>query len=89
MSIRELAEKLEANGWHLSEASLTRIELMTIHGSSAPGRRVTVDDLVALASVFSIEPGALLTAGSCDVCFGVPPAGFSCNTCGSGEMRDD
>lgn len=49
-------------------------------------RRVTVDELVAFAKVFGVEPASMLTAPECDTCNGAPPVGFTCQTCGRGAQ---
>lgn len=52
LSLRALSRIMEDAGWPLSADSLNQIEL----GS----RRVDVDELVAFAAVFEVEPAILL-----------------------------
>lgn len=47
-------------------------------------RNVSVDQLMAFAGFFGCDAMALLTP-ACDVCEGLPPAGFTCNACGAAE----
>ncbi len=45
---------------------------------------VTVDDLVAYAQAFGVEPADLLAdmpPVACTACHDEPPAGFTCNAC--------
>lgn len=72
--VRLLSQKLAAAGRPLLASAITKIEL----GS----RRVDVDDLVAFAKAFGVEPASMLTAPDCDTCNGAPPTGFTCQTCG-------
>lgn len=76
--VRLLSEKLAEEGRPLMESGITKIEL----GS----RRVDVDDLVAFAKAFGIEPASMLTAADCDTCNGAPPPGFTCQNCGRGTQ---
>lgn len=52
LSLRGLSEVLKDAGWTLGADSLNKIELGM--------RRVDVDELVALAAVFEVEPTILL-----------------------------
>lgn len=52
LTVKGLAERLAAKGRPIPASGLTRIELGQ--------RRIDVDDLVALASVFDVTPGQLL-----------------------------
>lgn len=45
-------------------------------------RAWTADELVSVAELFGVTVGDLL-AECCSQCGGTPPAGFTCNTCGS------
>jgi transcriptional regulator with XRE-family HTH domain len=58
LRLEDLAERLKNDGHPLSKATLSQIE--------TGGRRVDVDDLVALADALEISPGDLL---------GIAPAG--------------
>ncbi|MFJ5888092.1 helix-turn-helix domain-containing protein [Streptomyces californicus] len=55
---RELAERLTQAGRPMSQPVVSRIE--------SGARRIDVDDLVALAAVFSVSPAALLPAAEPD-----------------------
>lgn len=71
-----LSALLADAGWPIPIMGLRRIE----HGE----RRVDVDELVALASVFGVTPTYLLEpAPSCGTCHGAPPPGFACTGCGA------
>lgn len=52
LSLRGLSQVLKDAGWPLASDSLNKIELGM--------RRVDVDELVAFATVFGVEPGTLL-----------------------------
>lgn len=82
-SAREVSERLTAAGWPITRASINQIEANARDGKLV--RRVTVDDLMALAEVLGVDPASMLTAPACDACNGVPPGGFTCNQCGSGS----
>lgn len=43
----------------------------------------TLDNAVALASALGLSLDALVAPSSCDVCDGLPPAGFTCQKCGT------
>ena len=76
MSARELAEAVTALGLPLSRSTLANLE---------SGRREdpTVTELVAFALALRTTPGELLLAPTCPTCNDAPPAGFTCNACGS------
>jgi transcriptional regulator with XRE-family HTH domain len=79
LATEALAERL---GW--TPAVISNIECGRTKAGSRT-RRVTVDELAALANAFGIaDPWSLTKRSECGACNGVPPAGFSCNTCGSG-----
>jgi transcriptional regulator with XRE-family HTH domain len=46
-------------------------------------RRVTVDELAALAQVFHVAPWSLTQPWLCPTCNSAPPAGYRCLTCGA------
>jgi hypothetical protein len=77
LSYAELARRLDAAGHPIPVLGLRRIENLQ--------RRVDVDDLAALAHSLDVpEPWTLTGPPACDRCHGAPPAGFTCNTCGTG-----
>lgn len=83
-SVRELSERLIAMGWPLTSDAICRIEQNLRNGGTVRTvRKVSVDDLMALAEVFGIDPGSMLTAPACEACNGAPPGGFTCNECGA------
>lgn len=77
----ELAERLASVGHPIPVLGLRRIEDME--------RRVTSDDLAALAAVLGVAHPWDLTADddSCGSCGGTPPSGFRCLTCGRPGQR--
>ncbi|MFD5566605.1 helix-turn-helix domain-containing protein [Streptomyces cadmiisoli] len=81
LSGRRLAALVQERGFRFNHSSLSRMEL----GINAKGgqRAVTVDELVAVASVFGVEPQELLTEPKCVACFDAPPLGFACRSCGA------
>lgn len=62
MSLRGLAEALEAEGRHLGQDALGKIEngAQGCGGGARNVRRVDVDDLAALAVVLDVSPWVLL-----------------------------
>lgn len=75
MTYAELSDRLSQLGRPIPVLGLSRLE--------SGERRVDVDDLAALAVVFSVEPWSLTQPPQCDACLGSPPAGFTCNDCGA------
>jgi transcriptional regulator with XRE-family HTH domain len=74
MSTVKLSELLEESGRPIPATGITRLEGGT--------RRVDVDELMALASVFGVRPEALWAPpAECDTCRGAPPPGFICAAC--------
>lgn len=53
-----------------------------IQAIEAGCRRVDVDDLVALAGAFGVQPAELLVPYDCPTCHRRPPPGFRCAECG-------
>jgi transcriptional regulator with XRE-family HTH domain len=81
LSQRRLVALAQEKGFRLNHASYSRIEL----GRNAKGglRAVTVDELVAYATVLEVRPERLLEEPTCLACCGAPPAGFACRECGA------
>jgi transcriptional regulator with XRE-family HTH domain len=73
MSTYDVSERLGQLGRLIHPSGITKIE----NGS----RKVDVDDLAALASVFEVSPADLLQP-SCKTCYGATLQGFTCDTCG-------
>ncbi|MEU2111846.1 helix-turn-helix transcriptional regulator [Streptomyces sp. NPDC019507] len=75
------AEQCAVKGYAaLTYAALTNIE----RSPDAPEgrqRRISVDELVALAEVLGLKPEQLLASPYCDACKDMPPPGFTCNQC--------
>lgn len=70
----ELSQLLAESGRAIPVLGLRRIE--------RGNRRVDVDDLIALATVFGVRPEALWAPpAECDTCRGAPPPGFICAAC--------
>jgi transcriptional regulator with XRE-family HTH domain len=82
-SQRELAKQMAEVGWPLTFACISAMEA-NLNESDRRTRTVHVDDLVAFAKLFGIEPADLLIAPDCGTCNGAPPAGFTCQECGKG-----
>ena len=89
----DLSRRLTEAGYPLAQSGVARLE--------SGGRRITVDDLEALAAVFGVHPAALLSSGPppADPC---APHGHSydsreisgpgprvCNDCGHIEDLED
>jgi transcriptional regulator with XRE-family HTH domain len=76
MSTTKLSKALGDHGRPITATGITRIEW--------GNRAIDVDDLVALARVFNVEPAILLCpAPVCATCRNEPPAGFKCRVCGA------
>lgn len=80
-SLRNVGRLAEVAGKPIGYTTIGRIE--TNRDPHQPAVAVIVDDLVTLATVFSVRPEQLLTAPGCFVCMDHPPAGFTCRTCGA------
>lgn len=76
MSQADVAGKMAALGERYHPQTVHRIE----HGE----RKVTVNDLVAFASLWGVAPADLLSPPPpCPTCQDSPPAGFTCQGCGA------
>lgn len=77
MSQADIAEKMTALGCpSIYPQTIGRIELGL--------RKVSVNDLAALAGVLGFAPGDLLgPLPPCPTCQDAPPAGFTCQGCGT------
>lgn len=76
---RDVEERLARTGRPISALDLSAID--------TGERHVTVDDLVALASVFNVGVQELLEPpADCDTCHGAPPAGFMCLECETSRL---
>lgn len=73
-SYKDVADRLARAGRPIDTLELGDVDAGT--------RRVDVDDLVALAGVFSLSPAQLLEPpADCEQCHGAPPTGFICMRC--------
>jgi transcriptional regulator with XRE-family HTH domain len=80
-SIREMERQTEAAGKPVHYQTIGRIERNRSH--EQPAVAVIVDDLIALAAAFGLNPQDLLAAPNCFACMDKPPAGFACRSCGA------
>ncbi len=80
LSAQELAERTAEAGYHVTRSIIANLE-------TRRREDVSVDELVALATAFDLEPAALLKElpPACADCGDRPPRGFTCNTCGAGQ----
>lgn len=73
-SYREVEERLAQAGRLITALAVSAID--------SGERRVDVDDLVALATVFDVGIEELLQPpAGCETCHGAPPPGFMCLEC--------
>ncbi|MEW1685073.1 helix-turn-helix transcriptional regulator [Streptomyces sp. NPDC093594] len=89
----DLSRRLTDAGYSLAQSGVARLE--------SGGRRITVDDLEALAAVFGVHPTALLSSGApeADPCAVhghsydsreiTGPGPRTCNDCGHIEDLED
>jgi transcriptional regulator with XRE-family HTH domain len=75
LSKQALAEATRLEGRHIHAVGIGRIE----EGS----RRVDVDDLSVLARALDVSIFKIIEGQRCHACFGAPPVGFTCNSCGA------
>jgi transcriptional regulator with XRE-family HTH domain len=81
-SQRTLADRTKGGeGKPVGFSTICRIEKTREPGTSPVA--VCVDDLVALAAAFGVRPEQLLDEPKCHACMDAPPAGFTCNACGT------
>lgn len=74
----------EIHGEHWSNASWSQAE----QSGGSRQRAWSVDELVSMARLFRVPVADLLPeAPACAQCKGAPPAGFTCNSCGTGGAR--
>lgn len=74
MTAQALSDRCSDQGHHIHRSVIAKIE----KGHRA---HVTIDDLNAIAHVFSVSPERLLAA-LCPRCQATPSEGFTCNECG-------
>jgi transcriptional regulator with XRE-family HTH domain len=76
---RQMSAQAVATVLAWAGSSLTRRALSMIEN----GRRgVSVDELVEIATAFGLRPESMLSP-QCETCWGAPPDGFTCRTCGA------
>jgi len=80
MSVQALADAITADGYKVQRSTLANHE-------SGRHQTVPADLVYAAARVFGVPVGALFDDAPCSTCGGEPPAGFTCNACGAGEVR--
>lgn len=76
LSTQRLTDLMTAGGFPINRSVLANME-------SGRVAAVSVDFLDAAARALHTDLLTLLTQpAACPTCFGTPPAGFTCNTCG-------
>jgi transcriptional regulator with XRE-family HTH domain len=84
---RRLQREREARHWSLREAAAkSGLSASTILRAEA-GQDMALSGAIQLAAVYSLSFDALLADPACEVCDGIPPAGFACLSCGSGNRE--
>jgi transcriptional regulator with XRE-family HTH domain len=82
---RRLQREREFRHWSLREvagkAGLNASTIMRIEA----GSDASLSSAVILARLYGLSMDALLAESSCEVCDGMPPAGFICAACGAGN----
>lgn len=73
MPLTQLAARLAELGTPIARLGLYDLEKGT--------RKVSVDELAALAQLFGVAQPWDLTGDICDTCCNAPPAGFRCVSC--------
>lgn len=78
VSAQELADRMTAAGYPIKRSVIANLE---------SGRRaeVSVDHVAIAAKALGVDPAAIVrrVTAPCPHCTGQPPAGFTCNTCGT------
>lgn len=78
VSAQELADRMTQCGYPIKRSVIANLE---------SGRRaeVSVDHVAIAAKALGVDPAAILrrVTDPCPTCKGEPPAGFTCNTCGT------
>lgn len=80
ISLTEMAHRMSAAGSPIARLGLSELE--------RGRRRITVDDLAALAQALGVLDPWDLTRELCATCDSAPPVGLRCATCGR-EKGDD
>jgi len=93
---RNVRRMRRARGWTQAEAAQRFTEITGQPQSNASWsageqvgrprqRQWTANDIAGLAALFEVPVGDLFESQPpCRACGGEPPAGFTCNTCGTG-----
>lgn len=77
ISAQTLADRISAAGWPVSRAQVANYE-------NQRANTLPLDFVVYAAEALGTTVHALLTEDVvCPGCAGAPPAGFTCNTCGT------
>jgi transcriptional regulator with XRE-family HTH domain len=78
---RRLQRERESRHWSMREVSgkcgLAPSTIMR----AEKGSDVSLGNAAALAALYGVSLDALLAEVTCDVCDGMPPAGFICSAC--------
>lgn len=78
-SAQQLSDETARHGHRISRSVIANRE-------TGRASHVTVDDLVAYAQAFGVEPAELLAEVppvACARCCDKPPTGYTCNACGA------
>jgi transcriptional regulator with XRE-family HTH domain len=79
LSVQKVADEMTARGVRIQRSVLANFE-----GWRRP--TISIAELVTLADVLGVTINDLIDdAGPCATCYGTPPAGFACITCGAGS----
>ncbi|WP_161500767.1 helix-turn-helix domain-containing protein [Embleya scabrispora] len=79
-TMQQLADRCTEHGLAVHRATISKIERGMSDGAPV---HVSADQLAVLAAVFGVTADSLLAAADCPTCTGTPPAGMTCNTCGT------
>ncbi|WP_424862135.1 helix-turn-helix domain-containing protein [Streptomyces sp. MMS24-I29] len=77
MSAQQLADAITAAGFPITRGVIANQENGRVE-------TIPVDQVVAAAQVFGLHAVELFHGDPCAACAGLPPEGFTCNTCGTG-----
>ncbi|MGW0837562.1 helix-turn-helix domain-containing protein [Streptomyces prunicolor] len=80
ISVQALADAITAEGYACQRSTLANHE-------SGRHQTIPADLVYAAACVLGVPVGALFHDAPCSACDGHPPAGFTCNACGAGKVR--
>ena len=79
---RRLQREREARHWSLREAAgKCGFAAASTIMRAEQGSDVALSSAIALAALYGVSLDALLAGSACEVCDGMPPAGFACLSC--------